>query len=359
MALEFSERIRQIPRYPAAAGYAHPGPLVRLASNESPYEPLPQVLDAVRGALAGLNRYPDPTSTKLRASLSGRYGVQAERIAIGNGSCDILLASAQALLEPGAELVYSWPSFSVYPQLGAASGARAIEVPLDAQERHDLDAMRAEITAATRLVIVCNPNNPTSTALALEPIASFLDDVPKHVCVILDEAYCEFNLLEDPDSSVDLLARHPNLVLLRTFSKVHGLCGLRVGFALCGTRELPDALEQVRQPFFCNAAAQAAAAEALRHQDEVTRRVERALIARGQMSEGLNALGLRFAESQANFCWLHLGDGREEDAVVSGLAAAGVLVRAGSALGHAGALRVTYGTPTENARFLEVLETLL
>ena len=140
--------------------------------------------------------------------------------------------------------------------------------------------MRREITVATRLAIVCNPNNPTSTALPFEDIAAFVADVPRHVCVIVDEAYCEFNVLQDPDESIDLLDRHANLVLLRTFSKVYGLCGLRVGYALCGSEEFRTAVDQVRQPFFCNAAAQAAALEALNHQDEVTRRVERNLAER-------------------------------------------------------------------------------
>src|SRR5262249_40531988 len=155
-------------------------------------------------------------------------------IAIGNGSCDILLAAGEALLEPGAEVVYAWPSFSVYPHLAAASGARAVTVPLDAEHRHDLEAMLRAVTVATRLAIVCNPNTPTSTAVPLADIAAFLAEVPRHVCVIVDEAYCEFSLVEDPDATLPLLDAHPNLVLLRTFSKVHGLCGLRVGFALCG-----------------------------------------------------------------------------------------------------------------------------
>ncbi len=359
MALEFSQAVGRMPAYPAADGYARPGRLVRLASNESPYPPLPAVVAAITAALDGLNRYPDPTNAALRARLADRYAVPAERIAVGNGSCDILLSAGVALLEPGAELIYAWPSFSVYPHLAAASGARAIEVPLDGDERHDLPAMVAEITAATRLVLVCNPNNPTSTALPLADIAGFVAAVPAHVCVVIDEAYCEFNLLADPDDSIDLLARHPNLVLLRTFSKVHGLCGLRVGFALCGSRELPDALNRVRQPFFCNAAAQAAAIAALGHQDAVAQRVERAVIARVELARGLAELGLRAAESQANFCWFDLGDGRDEAAVVRGLAEEGVLVRAGAALGKPGALRVSYGTPPENARFLEVLSRLL
>jgi histidinol-phosphate aminotransferase len=361
MPLEFSERIRRIPVYPAAASYASDQPLVRLASNESPYPPLPAVKDAIAGALEQLNRYPDPSNSLLRERLSERYGVPAARVAVGNGSCDILLAAGEALLEPGAEFVYAWPSFSVYPHLSAASGATAVAVPLDASDRHDLEAMAREITAATRLVVVCNPNNPTSTALPASEIAAFVSEVPGHVCVIVDEAYCEFNVLDDPESSVDLLAAHPNLALLRTFSKVYGLCGLRVGFALCGSERLVQALDQVRQPFYCNALAQAGAIEALAHQDEVEQRVARTIAERISVDERLRALGLQPADSQANFCWFELGGGDAEDAaarehdVMAGLTARAVLVRAGGALGRAGALRVTYGTSAENERFLTAL----
>jgi len=359
MALEFAERIRRIPVYPAAEAYGSEGPIARLASNESPYPPIPSVVEAVAQALGGINRYPDPTNAALRRALSDRYGVPAQRIAIGNGSCDVLLAAGEALLEPGAEVVYAWPSFSVYPHLAAASGARALEVPLDDDHRHDLAAMRQEITVATRLVLVCNPNNPTSTALPLDEIAAFVADVPRHACVILDEAYCEFSLLDDPDDSLRLLERHPNLMLLRTFSKVHGLCGLRVGFGLCGSEELRTAVDQVRQPFFCNAAAQAAALEALKHGDEVARRVERNLAERLGLEDGLRALGISPAESQANFVWFDLPEEADEDEVVRGLSRRGVLVRAGSALGRAGALRVTVGTAAENERFVEALGELL
>jgi histidinol-phosphate aminotransferase len=359
MAIEFSERIGRIPVYPAAGGYAHDVPPVRLASNESPYPPLLAVREAIERALSTLNRYPDPSNSLLRARLSDRYGVPAARIAIGNGSCDILLAAGEALLEPGSELVYAWPSFSVYPHLSAASGARAVTVPLDSSERHALQAMLSEITVATRLVIVCNPNNPTSTALPLEDIAAFIEQVPAHVCVILDEAYCEFNLLEDPDSSIELLDSHPNLVLLRTFSKVYGLCGLRVGFALCGSAALPRAVDQVRQPFFCNALAQTAAIEALAHQDAVTERVTRTVAERISVEERLRALGLTPADSETNFCWFHLGE-RDEREVMRGLEQRGILVRGGSALGSdTPALRVTYGTSDENARFLDALAEVL
>jgi histidinol-phosphate aminotransferase len=355
MAIEFAERIRRIPVYPVAGGYAEEAPLVRLASNESPFPPFPEVRSAIEDAIGSLNRYPDPSSSILRERLSDRYEVPVSRIAVGNGSCDILLAAGEALLEPGAELVYAWPSFSVYPHLAASSGGRAITVPLDSEQRHDLQGMLTEITVATRLAIVCNPNNPTSTALPIADITDFIAEVPPHVCVILDEAYCEFNLLSDPDSSIELLDRHPNLVLLRTFSKVYGLCGLRVGFALCGSEDLPRAVDQVRQPFYCNALAQAAAVEALAHQDEVIDRVTATVAERLSVLEGLRALGLEVADSQANFCWVALGE-RDEREVMEGLRERSILVRGGHALGsERPALRVTFGTPEENARFLAAL----
>ena len=360
MAIEFSSRIGRLPEYPVAGGYSLPGDVAMMASNESPWPPAPQVLEAAARAASGAHRYPDPSNSALRTALAKRYDVPANRIAVGNGSVDLLMATGEALLDPGAELVYAWPSFSVYPHLPAASGATAVEVPLDEHHRHDLAAMRREITVATRLVIVCNPNNPTSTALPFDEIAAFVADVPPAVCVLLDEAYIEFSLLDDPDTTVDLLERHPNLVLLRTFSKAYGLAALRIGYALCGSESFVRAVHAVRQPFVVNGVAAAAAIEALQHQDAVTERVERTVVSRVEMEEGLRGMGIEPAESQANFCWFDLPGGPEaEGDVVAGLRERGVLVRQGSALGRAGALRVTYGTPEQNARFLAALRELL
>jgi histidinol-phosphate aminotransferase len=186
MAIEFAERIRRIPAYPLAAGYDLGADIAMLASNESCFAASIEVLDAANRAMTGVHRYPDPSYRPLRQALADRYGIPRERIALGNGSCDILLAAGEALLEPGAEVVYAWPAFSVYPHLAAASGATAIPVALDGRDRHDLHAIAAEITVATRLVLICNPNNPTSTALGLDEIEAFLAKVPSHACVILD-----------------------------------------------------------------------------------------------------------------------------------------------------------------------------
>ena len=355
--IELNARVRDIPAYPAAETYEYGGELVKLASNETPWAPHPAVLEAVEGAMGALNRYPDPAKSVLRARIAERHELPAGRVAVGNGSCELLLAAAEAMLEPGAEIVYAWPSFSMYPHLAAMTGARAVTVPLDAEDRHDLDAMAAEVTAATRLVLVCNPNNPTATALAVERIDAFVAALPRHVLVILDEAYVEFSTLQDPFTSLELLERHPNLVLLRTFSKVYGLCGLRVGYAL-GSEDFRLAVDRVRQPFSVNALAQAAASEAIRHQDEVERRVERTAVERFHVEEALAERGLETADSEANFSWVSLGD-RDEAAVMRALAARGVIVRAGAALGAEGRLRVTYGTRAENDRFLEALDQAL
>jgi histidinol-phosphate aminotransferase len=357
MSLEFGERLRRIPVYPAAETYEFGGELVKLASNETPWAPHAAVLEAIERELRTLNRYPDPDKTRLRRRVAERLETEPGRIAVGNGSCEILLAAADALLEPGSEIVYAWPSFSMYPHLAAQGGARAIEVPLDAQGRHDLEAMAREVTAATRMVLVCNPNNPTATALPIDEIDAFVGSLPRHVCVILDEAYVEFSTLQDPDESLPLPERHPNLVLLRTFSKVYGLCGLRVGYGVC-SEEFRMAVDRVRQPFSVNALAQAAAVEALAHQDEVARRVERVAIERLHVEDALEERGLASTDSQANFSWLALGD-RDEAAVMRGLGERGVIVRGGAALGDEGHLRVTYGTRHENDRFLTALDEVL
>jgi histidinol-phosphate aminotransferase len=360
MSVEFAERIRRIPAYPLAAGYNMGADVAMLASNESCFSPHPDAIAAAHEALAGVHRYPDPAYMPLRTALADRYGIPRERIALGNGSCDILLSFGEALLEPGAEVVYAWPAFSVYPHLAAASGARAIEVGLDDEDRHDLDAMAREITAATRLVLICNPNNPTSTSVGLEEVEAFLATVPRHVCVILDEAYVEFALaVGDTYASLDLLRRWPNLVLLRTFSKAYGLAGLRVGYGLCGSEQLRAAVDQVRQPFYLNMPAQAAAVQALGHQDEVERRVTHTVAARTALTDGLRDLGLWVAESDANFIWAHLADEADEDAVIAGLRDRAVLVRAGRALGRENAMRVTIGTDAENRRFLAAMSELV
>jgi histidinol-phosphate aminotransferase len=363
VTVHFSEKLARIPGYVAGApagkapeSLADEG-IAQLASNESPSGPHPAVAEAVARAAVAAKRYPDPSASLLRRRISDRYEVEPSGVALANGSCEILLAAALALGEPGAELVYAWPSFSMYPYLAPLSGAREIRVDLADGDVHDLDAMLVEITAATQLVIVCNPNNPTATHLPAAEIASFCAKVPDHVTVLVDEAYVEFQLDDDPDDTVDLRREFPNLVLLRTFSKVYGLAGLRVGYALCSPK-FRAAVDAVRQPFSVNALAQAAAAEAMRHQDDVIARVERNLFARVTVEEGVRELGLTTPDSQANFSWISLGE-HDEGEVVAALAERGILVRAGTPLGGPGHIRVSYGTPAENERFLAAIAEII
>ena len=274
MTVTYAEKLARMPGYQAGVptGQAPEaiaaGTIAQLASNESPRPPHPKVVEAIARAAGSMNRYPDPDATLLRRRLADRYDTQPGRIAVGNGSCDLLLAAAAALCEPGDEILYAWPSFSMYPYLPALTGAREIRVPLGEGDALDLDAMATEVTAATQLLIVCNPNNPTATHHPVAAIAAFLEKVPARVTVILDEAYIEFQTNDDPDASLDLLKDFPNLVVLRTFSKCYGLAGLRVGYAI-GSSNFRAAVDAVRQPFSVNALAQAAGAEAILHQDDV------------------------------------------------------------------------------------------
>ncbi len=363
MTVTFAEKLSRIPGYEAGVpkGQAPEaiasGDIAQLASNESPFPPHRKVIEAIEAATAAMNRYPDPEATLLRRRIAERFETEPGRIAVGNGSCEILLAAAEALCEPGDEILYAWPSFSMYPYLPALTGAREVRVPLADGERHDLDAMAAEVSAATQLLVVCNPNNPTGTHLPAVEIAAFCERVPSHVTVALDEAYVEFQTDDDPDATVDLLAEFPNLVILRTFSKCYGLAGLRVGYAI-GSAKFRAAVDAVRQPFSVNALAQAAGAEAILHQDDVTRRVEGTIAERIRVGEALHGMGLLTAESQANFAWVHLGE-VEEAELVAGLAESRIAVRPGTILGDPGHIRVTFGTPAEDDRFLAALGELL
>jgi len=363
MTITFAEKLARMPGYQAGVptGQAPEaiaaGGIAQLASNESPFPPHPKVIEAIAKAAGAMNRYPDPDATLLRRRIAERYETEPGRVAVGNGSCEILLAAAEALAEPGAEILYAWPAFSMYPYLPALTGAREIRVPLAEGDVHDLEAMTAEVTAATQLLLVCNPNNPTGTHIPAAEIGAFLERIPAHVTVVLDEAYVEFQTDDHPDASLDLLADFPNLVVLRTFSKCYGLAGLRVGYAI-GSTGFRAAVDAVRQPFSVNALAQAAGAEAILHQDDVARRVESTVAERLRVEEGLRGMGLATADTQANFSWIDLGDA-EEGAVVAGLAERQIAVRPGTPLGDPGHIRVSYGTTAENDRFLAALAEIL
>jgi histidinol-phosphate aminotransferase len=325
---------------------------IKLASNEVPYGPLPGVVEAVTEAAAGAHRYPDMGVVALREALAGHYGVPADRIATGCGSVALCEHLVRATCLPGDEVVYAWRSFEAYPIIAATSGATSVRVPNRADHGHDLDAMAAAITERTRLVLVCNPNNPTGTSISQPDLDRFLASVPDDVLVVLDEAYREF--VTDP-AVPDGLATYgdrPNVVVLRTLSKAWGLAGLRIGF-LVGHPEVAAAVRKVITPFSTNAAAQAAALAALDQADEVRRRCALVVAERERVTERIRKLVADVPDSQSNFIWLPLG----ARSVAFGRAceSRGVIVRPFDGDG----VRVTIGTPAENDAFLAAAELAL
>lgn len=357
MPLKINKTIAAIPVYPQASTYAFGGNLAKLASNESPFAPHPAVAEAITAAGRSVNRYPDPSGSALREKIAETYDMAVEQVVLGNGSCEILLAGAQVLLEPGTELVYAWPSFSMYPHLAAMTGAKAVEVPLTADHKHDLVAMREAINENTRMVLICNPNNPTSTFVDHQAIIDFIQSAPSDVCVVIDEAYIEFVEGAQRDALLPLVIDHDNVVITRTFAKIYGLAGLRVGYGFASP-VFKSAIDLVRQPFSVNLVAQVAAAEALNHPDDVVQRVTATLAERQWVETQVRELGLQTAATETNFSWIDLG-ANDEDAVVNGLAERGIVVRAGKALGAEGFIRVSYGQHDENERFVTALRSLV
>ena len=325
---------------------------VKLASNEVPYGPLPGVPEAVMEAMQNSHRYPDNGVALLRDKISDRYGVAADRIVTGCGSVALAEILAKSTCLPGDEVVYSWRSFEAYPIVTAGVGATSVAVPNKPDHSHDMPAMAAAVTERTRLMFVCNPNNPTGTSVRKEELDRFLDDVPSDVLVVLDEAYREF--VTDPavPDALTTYAHRPNVVVLRTFSKAWGLAGLRVGF-LVAQPEVAAAIRKVVTPFSTNLVAQAAALAALDAGDEVKRRAALVVSERERVTEALRKMSLEIPESQANFVWLPLGD--QSSAFGAACEARGVIVRPFAADG----VRVTIGLPAENDAFLTAAESFL
>jgi histidinol-phosphate aminotransferase len=334
------------PGKPAAAG----GPVAyKLSSNENPYPPLPGVLESVTGAASSFNRYPDMACTGLMNELSDRFGVPLTHLATGTGSVGVAQQLIQSTAGPGDEVIYAWRSFEAYPIITQISGATSVQVPLTSGEVHDLDAMAAAITDRTRLIFVCNPNNPTGTAVRRAELEHFLDRVPSDVLVVLDEAYREFvRDVEVPDG-VEFYRERPNVCVLRTFSKAYGLAGLRVGFAIAH-EPVAAALRKTAVPFGVSQLAQDAAVASLRAEDELLGRVGTLVCERNRVVESLRGQGWTVPDSQANFVWLRLGERTVDFAAAC--EGAGVVVRPFAGEG----VRVTIGEDEANDIFLKVTE---
>ena len=334
-----------IPAY--KAGSPAPDGAFKISSNENPYPPLASVAAALQQAAAEINRYPDFGSAELVAALADRFDVPVARVAVGTGSVGVAQQIVQSTAGPGDEVVYAWRSFEAYPIITQVSGAKSVQVPLDADDRHDLPAMLAAVTERTRLVFVCTPNNPTGTAVRRAELEAFLDAVPPDLLVVLDEAYCEF--VRDPDvpDGIEIARDRPNVCVLRTFSKAYGLAGLRVGFAVAH-EPVAAALRKTAVPFGVSSLAQVAAVASLAAEDELLARVETLVKDRDRLAAMLADQGWAVPPSEANFVWLRLGD--RTDAFAAACAEAGVVVRPFAGEG----VRVTVGEPEAVERFVAV-----
>jgi histidinol-phosphate aminotransferase len=320
---------------------------IKLASNENPYPPAPPVLAAITGAASGVNRYPDHLAVELRAALADWIGVEREQVTVGSGSVGLLRQLCMAYVDPGDEVVYPWLSFEAYPISVTTMGGVPVTTPL-VEHAFDLDAVAGAVTERTKLVLLATPNNPTGTAVPVEAVRTLLGRIPDDVVVLVDEAYREF---ADPalgDPVTDLLPRHDNVVVFRTFSKAYGLAGLRSGYAVAHP-DLIVELDKLLLPFANHQLALAAALAAIGAADLIRPRIDELISARARMAWTRAGAGWSLPDAQANFVWLPLGE-RAVD-IYAELERRGVVTRPFAGDG----IRVTVGTPEENDRFLATL----
>lgn len=324
-------------------------PPIRLSQNEMPWEPTPVIVDAMVTAARSAHRYPDYHRTAARSSVAHALGVDVERVAIDNGSGSLLHGLARLVCEPGAEGLYCWPSFEAYPAALALAGAQGVPVALAEDGAMDMAGMLAAISANTRIIYLCNPNNPTGGMVLVDQLRAFLREAPAHVLVVLDEAYREFVTDEPFDATMALLNEFDNLVILRTLSKSHGLAGVRAGYAI-GTPRVAEALRRTSVGFALNSIAEAAviAAFSAEAQAIASERIAMIVAERERMEGALTERGISFLRSQSNFLFLH-GDASE---LLAKFEAQGVLARP---FPHANGARVTVGLRSENDAALAAL----
>jgi histidinol-phosphate aminotransferase len=350
---EVGPRLRAVlaalPRYvPGRPATAEAGRVTyKISSNENPYPPLPSVVEAVTRAATTMNRYPDMGSAVLVDAIAGRLGVPAECVVPGTGSVGVLGHLVQSVCDEGDEVVFAWRSFEAYPIVTQVCGARPVTVPLAPDGRHDLPAMADAVGERTRMVLVCSPNNPTGPSVHAEELEAFLARVPRDVLVVLDEAYVEFVRDEKTPDGVELWRRHPNLAVLRTFSKAYGLAGLRVGYALAHPA-VAAAVRSTALPFGVSAMAQEAVLASLAAEDELLERVETLVAERERVVAALRDQGWPVPDAQGNFVWFGVGD--RAGAFAAACAAEGVTVRPFAGDG----VRCTIGEPEANDRLIAV-----
>lgn len=356
MTLSFRPGLERVTAYTPgrAAPVGATGRSIKLSSNENPFPPLPSVVERLREVLPeAVSRYPDLAAPAVTEALAERFAVTPSNIVLGSGSVEVASQFIHALTAPGDEVVFAWRSFEAYPILTRVAGAVPVAVPLDAEGRHDLDAMAAAVTERTRLVFVCNPNNPTGTVVTTTALEAFLARMPDRVLVVLDEAYAQFDRDPASPSGPALFARHPNLAVLHTFSKAYGLAGLRIGYAVAAA-EVAGELRKTALPFAVTRLAQEAALASLDSvaQAELDARVQRIVEERERLAAGLAARGVRVATSQANFLWWAGGD--RSEVLGDALHASGIAARVFPGEG----VRLTVGSPEENDAVLAAVGTM-
>jgi len=328
---------------------------IKLASNENPLGPSPKALKAIRKSLGSLHRYPDGSGFKLKRKISEKFEVDSDQVVLGNGSDEIIGMLTRAFLQPGDEVILPAPTFLMYTILVRSAGALPVVVPLKALSL-DLDGMMARITAKTRMVFICNPNNPTGAVVSAADLRAFLENLPQTVMVVLDEAYIEFVRAAEAVSGIEYLKTGRNLVVLRTFSKAYGLAGLRIGFGVMPA-EVADLLNRVRQPFNANSLAQAGALAALDDTVFFNKTLKTVHSGLDYLYRGLDEIRVEYFPSQANFFLINVR--QNADAVFEAMLRLGVIVRSMREYGFPEFIRVNAGLPTENDRFLKALAKVL
>mgnify|MGYP006276624015 CR=1 FL=1 len=330
---------------------------VKLASNEGPWGPLPAAADAIMAATSGLNRYPDGAGVMVREAIASHHGVSANEIVLGHGADAVINNLSLAMLSEGDEVVFGWPSFPSYFLDAKMMGAVPVMVPLTDAHEYDLDAMLAAVTDRTRIIYICNPNNPTGTMVSKQQLDAFFDALPAHVLPVLDEAYFEYVEREDyPDGVADYYRQGRQVVVLRTFSKIFGLAGLRIGYAVAPA-DVARAINKVRNAFDVTAPAQAAAVASLTQLDQIRERAAANAQGREFLTRSFTELGMRPVASVANFVCVELdSSGRE---LYEQLLEHGIIVRPLDPFGMPNAVRVTVGTPAENEEAIAAFRTVL
>lgn len=330
--------------------------IIKLASNENPLGPSSKAITAVEKVLKNLHLYPDSNCYNLKQKLAGFLGVENDSVLIGNGSDELLKLMAETFLNSGDEVIYAKPSFSEYQFTAMIMGAKCVEVPLLPDFKHDLDSMLKEINSRTKLVFICNPNNPTGTIQSEAELDSFMAKVPEDVLVVFDEAYYEYVASSDYNTGLKYLQQGKNVIVFRTFSKIYGLAGFRIGYAVT-LPEIAQAIERVREPFNVNSLAQVAAIAAIDDREHVEKSQKINAEGKKYLYTQFEKMGLKYVPTEANFVFVYTGKNSQD--VFKELLSAGVIIRSGDIFGYPEFIRVTIGSDKENQRFIDALKTVL